>query len=66
VRVLGAPCVGRCEHAPVAVVGRNPVDHANVDDVARLARDGRVEPTPPAAVGYDAYRAAGGYRTFVA
>jgi formate dehydrogenase len=66
VRVLGAPCVGRCEHAPVAVVGRNPVDHANVDDVARLARDRRVEPTAPAAVGYDAYRAAGGYRTFVA
>ena len=66
VRVLGAPCVGRCEHAPVAVVGRNPVDHANVDDVARLARDGRVEPTAPVAIGYDAYRAAGGYRTFVA
>src|SRR5204863_6096950 len=28
VRVIGAPCVGRCEHAPIAVVGRNPVDEA--------------------------------------
>src|SRR4029077_674388 len=26
VRVLGAPCIGRCEHAPAAVVGRNPID----------------------------------------
>ena len=22
VRVIGAPCIGRCEHAPAAVVGR--------------------------------------------
>src|SRR6202051_1937825 len=33
VRVIGAPCVGRCEHAPAVVVGRNPVDHATVDAV---------------------------------
>ena len=23
VRVIGAPCIGRCEHAPAAVVGRS-------------------------------------------
>ncbi len=28
VRVLHAPCVGRCETAPVAVVGQNPIPHA--------------------------------------
>ena len=28
VRVVGAPCIGRCEQAPAAVVGRNPVDRA--------------------------------------
>src|SRR6266853_2263487 len=28
VRVLHAPCVGRCESAPVTVVGQNPVPHA--------------------------------------
>ena len=33
VRVLGAPCIGRCEHAPAVVVGRNPVDGATVDAV---------------------------------
>src|SRR5579863_6545772 len=30
VRVLHAPCVGRCEAAPVAVVGQNPIPHATV------------------------------------
>ena len=31
VRVLHAPCVGRCETAPVAVVGQNPVPHATAE-----------------------------------
>src|SRR5688572_28820412 len=28
VRVIPAPCVGRCEQAPVAIVGRKPVPNA--------------------------------------
>ena len=40
VRVLHAPCVGRCETAPVAVVGQNPVPHATAEKVAAL-RAGR-------------------------
>ena len=40
VRVLHAPCVGRCETAPVAVVGQNPVPHATAEKVA-VARQGR-------------------------
>src|SRR5512147_2600504 len=28
VRVIGAPCIGRCEHAPAAVVGRHTIDEA--------------------------------------
>ncbi len=36
VRVLHAPCVGRCETAPVAVVGQNPIPHATAG-----AGDGR-------------------------
>ena len=38
VRVLHAPCVGRCETAPVAVVGQNPVPHASTEKVATLVR----------------------------
>src|SRR5207237_7409495 len=42
VRVLPAPCVGRCETAPVAVVGQNPVPHATVETVAARVRAGAV------------------------
>jgi formate dehydrogenase len=67
VRVLHAPCVGRCETAPVAVVGQNPVPNATVDQVvsrvkARAVKhdEGNVAITP-GHIDYAAYRAAGGY-----
>ncbi len=62
VRVLAAPCVGRCHAAPVAVVGRSPVDHATPRDVADAVRAGRTEPALPDYPGYSEYRAGGGYR----
>src|SRR5437762_1332249 len=33
VRVIGAPCVGRCEVAPCVVEGQNPIGNATVDAV---------------------------------
>jgi formate dehydrogenase len=66
VRVIGAPCIGRCEHAPAAVVGRNPVDHATVDTVMRAVAEGRTDPAIPPYVGCASYRAAGGYRALAA
>jgi len=65
VRVIGAPCIGRCEQAPAAVVGRNPIDRATVDAVMRAVAEQRTEPAIPAYVGYAHYRAAGGYRAFL-
>src|SRR6185503_10627961 len=43
VRVLHAPCVGRCETAPVAVVGQNPVPHASVEKVGALVQANAVK-----------------------
>ena len=63
VRVVGVPCVGRCEHAPVAVVGRNPVDEATAEGVAAAITTWDVEAKLPPYVDYAAYRAQGGYRT---
>jgi formate dehydrogenase beta subunit len=68
VRVQPAPCVGRCEQAPVAVVGRNPVIHASLDAVAKAVKTGSTEHpgndsvVSPAHVGYHEYRKNGGYR----
>jgi NADH:ubiquinone oxidoreductase subunit F (NADH-binding)/NADH:ubiquinone oxidoreductase subunit E len=88
VRLTHAPCVGRCEQAPVAVLGQRPLPQATEQAVRRaLAEGDAAHPLPassharfdpvahapgeipsaeeaiaPDAVGYAAYRAAGGYR----
>ena len=61
IRVLGAPCIGRCEHAPAAVVGRNPVDNATVAKIEAAIAAGETEPAAPPYLDLAAYRAAGGY-----
>ncbi len=66
VRVIPAPCVGRCDRAPVAVVGRNPVDHATPERVQAIAARGEREPAVPDAIAYDEYRKSGGYATLAA
>src|ERR1700681_1314352 len=66
VRVIGAPCVGRCEHAPVAVVGRNTVDGATADKIAEAIARKRTEPELLPYIDYAGYRADGGYRALLA
>ncbi len=61
VRVLPAPCVGRCQHAPVAVVGQNPIDGATPEKVQAAVETGAVKAPVPEYTDYDAYRAKGGY-----
>ncbi len=65
VRVIGAPCIGRCEQAPAAVVGRNPIDRATVDRIVDAIKAGSVEAVPPEHVDYGRYRADGGYKTLL-
>jgi formate dehydrogenase len=61
-RVVGAPCVGRCDAAPVAVVGRNPVERASEQEVGSAVTHQRTSARVPDAIGYRQYRDAGGYR----
>ncbi|HEX4522551.1 MAG TPA: NAD(P)H-dependent oxidoreductase subunit E [Casimicrobiaceae bacterium] len=63
VRVIGAPCIGRCEHAPAALVGRHPVDQATSEKISAAIAGKRIEAEPPPYIGLAAYRAEGGYRT---
>ena len=62
IRVVRAPCVGRCDTAPAAEVGHNFVDHANVESVTAVAKRGDTHAHLPDYVGYDAYVSAGGYQ----
>jgi formate dehydrogenase len=62
VRVLHAPCVGRCESAPVAVVGQNPVCNATVDAVRESVEKGQIACPATKYLDFNAYRKGGGYR----
>jgi formate dehydrogenase len=61
VRVIPAPCVGRCEQAPVAVVGQNPIAQANVEQVKARVSEGALRCPVEPYVDYAQYRAGGGY-----
>ncbi|WGD50720.1 NADH-ubiquinone oxidoreductase-F iron-sulfur binding region domain-containing protein [Bradyrhizobium sp. CB1650] len=62
IRVVRAPCVGRCDTAPAAEVGHNFVDRATVDNVLAAAKAGDTHAHLPKYVDYDAYVAGGGYK----
>ncbi|CAH2400706.1 NAD(P)H-dependent oxidoreductase subunit E [Mesorhizobium ventifaucium] len=62
VRVMRAPCMGRCSTAPAARVGDREVDHATSHRLLAMARDGDISAAAPDYVGLDAYRAADGYQ----
>jgi len=62
VRVQRVPCVGRCDQAPVAVVGQFTVDTATADSVKVAVDAGQtVQPLPDNSVDFEAYKATGGY-----
>ena len=61
IKVIAAPCVGRCEQAPVAVVHQNAVVHATTESVlAAVAADQKWQSLPDYE-DMDAYIANGGY-----
>jgi NADH:ubiquinone oxidoreductase subunit F (NADH-binding)/NADH:ubiquinone oxidoreductase subunit E len=62
VRVLHAPCVGRCEVAPVVVVHQNPVGNATVEKVKAAVSAGKVTCEETKYIDYAAYKKAGGYK----
>jgi len=61
VRVIAAPCVGRCEQAPAVVVGQIPVREASCDAVVAAVEAGVTRHVLEEHVDYAAYRAGGGY-----
>jgi NADH:ubiquinone oxidoreductase subunit F (NADH-binding)/NADH:ubiquinone oxidoreductase subunit E len=61
VRVLRAPCMGRCDTAPVAEVGHYFVDHATPKAVEQAVKSGKREMDIPRYETLADYRAKGGY-----
>jgi formate dehydrogenase len=61
VRVVRAPCMGRCQSAPVAEVQHNPVDHATTTKVNDAIQQELFETIVPEYQNFVAYQASGGY-----
>ncbi|TAK46079.1 MAG: NADH-quinone oxidoreductase subunit F, partial [Betaproteobacteria bacterium] len=62
VRVVHAPCVGRCDAAPVAVVHQNPIANASVESVRSAVQQRATQCPAPKPLSYARYRSNGGYR----
>ncbi len=61
VRVVRAPCMGRCDTAPAIEIGHNHIDRATPDSAARAIEARDFHPRIPPYAPFDAYRSAGGY-----
>ena len=61
VRVVRAPCMGRCDTAPVCEAGHRHLDHVTADAVAAAVAAGDLHAEVPDYRDFDAYRADGGY-----
>ena len=61
VRVLRAPCMGRCDTAPTLELGHAHIDHATPEKVKEAIAAGHTHPTIPDYQPLTAYRSSGGY-----
>ena len=65
VRIQAVPCVGRCDTAPVAVVGTNPIEHANQEIIDNAVNKKEFNAAIPEYIDYTSYRNTGGYQTLL-
>ena len=66
VRVLRAPCMGRCDTAPVVEIGHRHVDHATPENIAETIAAGDFHPVIPDYERLESYRLSGGYDALLA
>lgn len=65
VRIQAVPCIGRCDTAPVAVVGTNPIAHANQEKIDNAVNRREFDAAMPEYIDYASYRKSGGYQTLI-
>jgi formate dehydrogenase len=63
VRVVHAPCMGRCHHAPAAAVGKNYVDNADAGLLLHLAKKRQIKAEQAEYSSLSNYARGGGYET---
>jgi len=63
VRVLRAPCMGRCDTAPTLEIGHNHIDNATIEKVQAAIAAGDTHAHIPDYEALEAYAKSGGYET---
>jgi formate dehydrogenase beta subunit len=61
VRVIAAPCIGRCEQAPAVAVGQNPVANATLETVVAKVKAKAVQHVSEGFIDFASYQSQGGY-----
>ena len=61
INVVAAPCMGRCEQAPVAVVHQHEIGQASVEAVMQVVQDEALDAVVPNYIDLEAYVSEGGY-----
>src|SRR4051812_24797734 len=64
VRVIAAPCIGRCAEAPAVCVGQHAFGHATTEHVVDVVRKNEVKAIGPHPHTYVEYVREGGYKTW--
>ena len=62
VRVLRAPCMGRCFAAPTIEIGHNHIDYANLNKVQVAIKNNDIFPKIPNYQDYNSHLTLGGYK----
>ena len=65
IRVVFAPCMGRCHAAPTLEIGHRHLDYATPKSVIEAIESDQLDPEIPVYVGLKDYQQAGGYNTFL-
>ena len=61
IKVVPAPCLGRCEQAPAAVVHQHEIGHATPDKVMQAVQANAIHAVAPDYIDLNAYAVDGGY-----
>ncbi|MBO6550605.1 MAG: NAD(P)H-dependent oxidoreductase subunit E [Rhizobiales bacterium] len=62
IRILEAPCLGRCAHAPACHIGKNSIDEATKEKVHSFITAKKITPEIPDYKSYRSYTNEGGYK----
>ena len=62
IRVVRAPCMGRCHQAPVVEVGKKHITNANVEKIKTSIDNKDIKPSTPEYINFENYIKSGGYK----